>query len=184
MLPRLSDTILRNGQAKEKSGPCILGIPSKNVQGCSGPWQLFLPIERGSKLLCIYIEWTTIHINGHALGIFITTAICHSIFQKPGLSGTFQALSHWLTILMTSHITNPVRTNPGRYSDALKSSTFWFIQNRSMCFRDWEISPTKIKELLESSLSKNLVIWNTIGHAFQIEIQVIISFTSITRKEV
>ena len=77
MLPHLSNTILRNGQAKEQSGPCFIDTHSENVQRCSGSMA-----KGGSKLLCIYIEWTVAHINGHALQIFITTAICHSIILK------------------------------------------------------------------------------------------------------
>lgn len=50
-----ANTSLRNGPRKEWSGSCVLGIPSKNVQGDSGPmedcssqcyswnvWQIFL----------------------------------------------------------------------------------------------------------------------------------------------
>lgn len=102
------------------------------------------------ETLCVYIEWTTIRFNGQVLGIFITTAICHSVFQNPGLPGTFQAVSHW-PILMTSYITNPVREVAGTL-DALKKSTFQFIQNRTMCFRGWEISTKNIKGLLESNI--------------------------------
>ena len=55
MLPHLSDTILRNGQAKEQSGSYILGIPSKNVQGCSGSMAIVSSYRRSVKI--------TLHLN-------------------------------------------------------------------------------------------------------------------------
>lgn len=67
---------------KSSQGLASLTHIVRMCRDAQDPWQQFLTIKGGSKLLYIYIEWTAAHINVHALWILIATAICHSIILK------------------------------------------------------------------------------------------------------
>ena len=51
---------LRNGPAKELSGPCILVMPYKNIWGCSGPGAdtLFHQVSGHFKFSCAHLQYS------------------------------------------------------------------------------------------------------------------------------